>query len=244
MTSSPCFIVDDNCQITLQEVQQNNLPLKIKFHKWRLSKSFTCRILNMEEEIITLAIPILENESPIEIAQWESKVTICFNYNYQQSTFISQVMEEGPKEIKSGVMSQTILIARPQIIEAYPRRKHERISVSSGESIKVQMSGLDNITGQTRIIDKNLQGILHDISYGGIGVKVPQKVLVDVSVGDLFEICIAPVSNGEPLVLKALLCHVTELPKQGQMLLGFQFKEKLPSVKYDILTDKSLHVMS
>ncbi len=244
MTSSPCFIVDDDCQITLQEVQQKNLPLKIGFHQRRLCKSSTCRILKVEDEIITLAIAILENESPIKLAQWESEVTISFHCNYQKCTFTTQVIEEGPDELKSGVMSQTILIARPQIIEAYPRREHERISVSSRESISVQISKLDYDTDQTNNIDKNLQGILHDISYGGIGVKVPQKVLVDISVGDQFEICIAPVPNEEPLVLKALLRHVTELPNQGQLMLGFQFKEILTSGKYDILIDKFLLVAS
>jgi PilZ domain-containing protein len=224
MKSNSCFIVDDQCQILFQEVQQKNLPITIQFRKWRLSKTFTSFLLQVQDDLLVLSIPIsTENESPIELALWEKEIIIRFNHNYQEIVFNAQVQEESQIEIEAGVMTQTVQVSKPQCIEAYPRRSSERIFVIAKKLIPVHISRLDSQTSSTYCIGGQLRGMLHDLSNEGIGVTMPPGVLTELRVEDQFELCFVPIPNEEPLLLKTRLRHVTDLPKQGLGLLGFQF---------------------
>jgi len=123
--------------------------------------------------------------------------------------------------LDSDELKQTMLILMPTLVEAYPLHSAERIYTVP--EIVVRMYGLDNKADISNLFDESLQGIIHDISAGGIGVSITKQDLSNVRVGDLFQLCFVPVPNEEPLLLNARLRHVTDLNKQQHVLLGFQF---------------------
>ena len=121
----------------------------------------------------------------------------------------------------SDELIQTMLIATPKLVEVYPRQSSERISTVPEVSVKIV--GLDNKADLSNLSDESLQGMLHNLSTGGIGVTITKQDLSEICVGDLFELCFVPVPGEEPMLLKARLRHITDLQEQQQVLLGFQF---------------------
>jgi len=222
MTSSPYFILKDKCQMLFEKVQQAYISLKVEFQNELLCESFLAYILNIQNKTLTLSLPVsMKDDSPVELSKWENKITIYINDDNRKYIFDTYTLKQSHLVTESEELIQTMLISTPKLVEVYPRQSAERISTVPEVSVKI--IELDYKTGSTKHAGESVQGMLHNLSTGGIGVTTTKQDLTEIRVGDLYQLCFVPVPGEEPIILNARLRHITDFQEQQQVLLGFQF---------------------
>ena len=222
MMANRYFVINEKCQNLFQKIHQANLPLKIEFRRKQICKSFISYILKIQDKILTLSLPVsTEDNSSVVLKNWEKEITIFIDHGNLRYIFYANGFKQSHLVLDSDELKQTMLILIPTLVEAYPLHSAERIYTVP--EIVVKIYGLDNKADISSLFDEPLQGVIHDLSAGGIGVSITKKDLSKIRVGDLFQLCFVPVPNEEPLLLNARLRHVTDLNRQQHVLLGFQF---------------------
>lgn len=222
MKTSPSFIGNDKCKALFEKAQQTFISLKLDFKNEYIFESFLSRIIKIQDEILILSLPVsMKDNSPVDLRQWDKKITIYINDDDRKYIFDTYVLKQSHLVMESDEFIETLEIATPELVEVHPRQRYERIYTVP--EVSVNILGLYEKTDTSKHTCEFLQGTLHNISIGGIGVKLTTQDLSETCVGDLYELCFVPVPGEEPMLLHAHLRHVTDLHEQQLVLLGFEF---------------------
>jgi hypothetical protein len=242
MHTSPYLILKNKCKMLFEKAQKAYISLKLYFQHEHVCAVYLSYILNIESETLTLSLPVsVEDDSPFELRKWEKEITIYLNDNNRKYIFDALSIKQSHLVTESDELIETLLISKPKLVGIYPRRRSERISAAHEVSVKI--FDLDSKTRSSRQTGKSLQGVLHNLSTGGLGVTINKQDLSELCVGDLCEICFVPMPGEEPVLLDARLRHVTELNERQQLLLGFQFAVQTLTEKSGNMLHRLNHII-
>jgi c-di-GMP-binding flagellar brake protein YcgR len=221
-TIKPSYILKNKCKALLEKAQQSFISLNLDFQNEYICESYISHIIKIQDEILTLSLPVsIKDNSPVDLSQWEEKITIFINDKNRKYIFDTHVLRQSHLQSESKEIIKTLEISTPKLVEIRPRQSSERIY--SVPEVAVKISGLYNKKSAPKNTVDSFSGMLHSISIGGIGVKITERDLSEICVGDLFELCFVPLPGEEPMLLNAYLRHITNLDEQQKVLLGFQF---------------------
>ena len=163
----------------------------------------------------------IKDNSPVDLSQWDKKITISINDKNRKYILDTYVLRQSHLQSESEEIIRTLEISTPKLVEVRPRQTSERIYAVP--EVAVNIFGLYNKNSAPKNTVASFSGMLHSISIGGMGVKITERDLSEICVGDLFELRFVPLPGEEPMLLNASLRHITNLEEPQKVLLGFQF---------------------
>jgi c-di-GMP-binding flagellar brake protein YcgR len=116
-------------------------------------------------------------------------------------------------------------VIAPQQIEKIQRRAFNRAPAPPGECITIEFCATQHsqcLSTNSYVLGNRWQGILHDLSAGGLGVVVPESEMPDINEGDQFEACFTPLPNQELMLIQARFRHASDISESNMVMLGFQ----------------------
>lgn len=225
VTTQRNFVFGAECKKLLQEAVQKHLPVKVtnkQNDRWQVYKS---NLLGINNQNLIIAVPTPDMADNTMEPTKGQEVALTFKKGYHKCLFITRVVSRDQFELEPGIYADAMTVVTPQQIEKIQRRAFNRSPAPPGESISVEFCATPSAQSRstsTYVLGKRWQGVLHDLSAGGLGVIVPKAEMPDIKLGDQFEVCFVPLSGQQSLILQARFRHATDLSESGMVMLGFQ----------------------
>jgi len=210
------YVVGMECRNLLDKAVEKRLFVKITNkdnNRWEMYKS---RFVAVEGNRIALAQPIPEPDQPPMEAACGQTIAVSFKKGYNKCLLIARIVGHGEHEFDDGVSAPTVLILRPEYVEKLQRRAFNRADAPPGDPIEVTFQSVDNDSPKW-------QGVLSNLSAGGLAVTVPHSEVPDLADDEQFTISLVPLRDQEALQLHGRYRHASPTIIGGKALLGFQF---------------------
>lgn len=214
------FVIGRECRNLLQEAVDKQMFLTLtnkRDQNWQIYKS---NFLAMQSHRIILAEPTdVAPHGQMEPSPGQ-ELAITFKKGYHKCLFVTRLIEQGRFEIEPDLFVPTLVVYRPEQIEKIQRRAYNRTAAPASEPVNVAFWSDD---ASHPAAQEEYQGVLTNISAGGIGLSVPGAQAPLWQEGQQCRLQFVPMPGEEPLCLEASFRHATEADQNDNAIMGFQF---------------------
>jgi c-di-GMP-binding flagellar brake protein YcgR len=213
-------IVGQECRSVLDYAVIKRLPVKVTLNQdntWQVYKS---NMMAVQGNRLILSLPVPDTaECHMEPAAGQ-QVAIAFKKGYNKCLFVTRVIGTDRLEIDAGVYMPVMVVFRPEHIERIQRRAYDRVTVMADEPVSVNIRRLGGTAADS---GGSWPGILTDLSAGGAGMDLENKLRDRMAEGEQYELEFVPLPGQEVLKLQVRLRHITDhVEKKDWCVLGFQ----------------------
>jgi len=209
------FATGAECKQLLEDVVEKRLPISITMkHEgdWQIYKS---NFLGYHGNRLVLALPApYLNEYTLEPAPG-TEIAVTFKKGYNKCLFLTRIIGPQKYELEPEILVPAMSVYAPEQVEKIKRRAYNRTEPPAGEKIPVTF-WLQSNPGQKS------QGILGNISCGGIGLIMPKEAVPALEENSLCGLSFRPLSQQEPLELEVRYRHTSGYEEGPNALVGFQ----------------------
>lgn len=213
MSATRCFFKEQQDQVLVDSIRQQR-PIVLTQSTpqgWRTIKASFLAGSPELGEFTVRAVP--ESNEEVNAPPKGSRLGGTFRMGHKKCMFSSEL-----RASRSQSTACDFVLSWPQQVQQLQRRAYERAVPPQGTVIAVRFwRDGDDCSPESRIIR---HGQLEDISCGGIRIKVPEPM--DVQIGCSYKCVFTPRPGKPALVLDTILRH-RESVDQGRASLGFQF---------------------
>ena len=214
------FAVGQECRKIIEEAAQRCIPLTVTNQNdssgWEVYKS---HFLGVRANRLIISQPLSDSgQGPLEPGRGQ-EVAITFKKGYSKCLFTTRVIGQEQFELEPGTTVPGLVVYCPEQVERIQRRAYNRVEPPTGQEVLVTFWNCEE--GQT---SKQCEGLLLNLSAGGLGVSVRKEFQGDLYEGQLYQMEFVPLHGQGRLSVQGRLRHAADRPgHEGQLLLGFQF---------------------
>ena len=211
------FAVGLECKNLLEVVLDKALPLtitnKTDDNSWHVFKS---NLLSIHAGRIEITQPVSKADNCAMEAVAGQEIAVTFKKGYNKCLFVSRVISQSQFELPDTTVVSSITLYRPEQIEKIQRRAYDRTEVPSDEPVIVTFWASDDRK-------KTYQAELLNISAGGVGIRMPESDMPQWQDNQQCDMHFVPLPGQEPIVTQGRFRHNTEVSRDGNVSVGFQF---------------------
>ena len=214
------FIVGIECKKLLEGAIAKQVPLTItnkKDDRWQIFRS---KLLALQANRLVVSQPVSDTDGMTMDLIDGQEIAVTFKKGYHKCIFVSRVISRTKFESETGDQIEALTLLGPEQVEKISRRAYNRASPPPGENIPVRFCILDG--KKSYVLGRKWEGILNDLSAGGVGLTVEKSQDLNLVEGEQFELWFVPLPGQEAMCLQARFRHASELPDSDKMVLGFQ----------------------
>jgi c-di-GMP-binding flagellar brake protein YcgR len=212
------YIVGIEAKDLLSQVTEKRIPVTITAKdeaNWQVYKS---SFLAVQANRVILTQPVPDTFDADTHLTDGQEVAVSFKKGYYKHLLVSRVIAHEDYELDRGVSTPVIVVLIPDKIERIQRRAYNRGMVPDGQTVTATFKRISGAPGST----PSHEGLLTDVSAGGLGMRMPEADLTDLCEGEQFTLRFVPLPDHDLIEVNVRLRHITRDPDDPQCTLGFQ----------------------
>lgn len=213
------YIVGGEARGLFDQAIARHLPLSLttcQEQTWQVYKTY---FLAHHANRLLISMPVPDTEGcHIEPAPGQ-EIALTFKKGYYKHIFISRVLSREEHTHEDGSLCPALAILIPDRIERIQRRAYNRAEVPDMMRIPVHFSLLEDDNEGS---DYVYEGLLQDVSAGGLGVRSSDPRINQCQAGQQFQLNFMPPIDQLPIEIFVRLRHITPPTEQAEHDLGFQ----------------------
>ena len=214
------FVIGVEHKTLMSEATDEHLPVTITTKQDRNWQIYKSNFLCLQANRLVLSRPVPDaNDCHMELAAGQ-ELAVTFKKGYYKFLFTTRAISQEQYELDPGIFVPVIVVLLPERVEKIQRRAYNRVVVPRDLSpVKVIFSRCAEDEGQP---SESLEGVLSDISAGGVSVVIDASIVSHLQVDEQFELRFTPLAAHDKLLLNVRFRHTTNIPDSDQQVLGFQ----------------------